>query len=77
MTPAKKLFTRPRLLRLRRAGLMPAPTLVNGVPCYSQDTLAAEVMGVGERCSRQTVMQMEKVGLVRRHTLQVLPGFGC
>ena len=23
MTPAKKLFTRPRLLRLRRAGLLP------------------------------------------------------
>ena len=35
MTPAKKLFTRPRLLRLRRAGLLPAPTQVGGVACYS------------------------------------------
>ena len=39
MIPAKKLFTRPRLSRLRQAGLLPAPTLVNGIACYSQDAL--------------------------------------
>lgn len=39
-TPVKRLFTGPRLARLRRAGLLPAPALVNGVRCYSDADLA-------------------------------------
>ena len=42
---------------------------------YTTPPVAAEVIGVGERGARQTVLQMEKLGLVRRHVLPVLPGF--
>ena len=42
---------------------------------YTTPAVAGEVIGVGERGARQTVLQMEKLGLVRRHVLPVLPGF--
>ena len=41
---------------------------------YTTPAVAGEVIGVGERGARQTVLQMEKLGLVRRHVLPVLPG---
>ena len=39
-TLARNLFTRPRLLRLRRAGLLPPPVYVGGYAFYSDAALA-------------------------------------
>ena len=36
---ADELFTRPRLSRIRRAGLLPAPRKINGVLCYSEEII--------------------------------------
>lgn len=41
-TPVKKLFTRPRLLRLRRLRLLPPPAYFDGVACYA-DAVVAEL----------------------------------
>ena len=41
---------------------------------YTTPAVAALVMQCGERAARQTVLSMEKAGLVRRHTVPVLPG---
>lgn len=41
---------------------------------YTTPKVAGLVMGVGSRATRQTLTPMEEAGLIKRHTLQLMPG---
>lgn len=41
---------------------------------YTVPSVAASIMGCGERAARQTVAALEKQGLVRRHVVRWLDG---
>lgn len=48
-TPAKKLFTRTRMLRLRRRRLLPPPAYFDNCACYSDAVVAelSELLAIG------------------------------
>ena len=48
-TPAKKLFSRPRMLRLRRLRFLPPPAYFDDVACYSDEVLSdlADLLATG------------------------------